>query len=179
MQLGTFRRSSPRSDAAVAARKHTFYDCLRCSFFRFHERLWISNGRRDLLGEDGDVLAEGVGGADVGRAALPRRARGQLTLLENQRQQREQGMTGAGAGGEEEEEEDGGGGEKKGRSTTCGHSSSLCPDPFRSQTAAFGRMWSDSVAVFWLPPKCCDWPESKQPVSVPADGSAKHNNMKN
>lgn len=55
----------------------------------------------DLLGEDGDVLAEGVRGADVGagRAAFPRRAGGQLTFLKYQRKQWEQGMS------DEEQEE--------------------------------------------------------------------------
>lgn len=62
----------------------------------------------DLLGEDGNVLAEGVRGADVGTGctAFPRRAGGQLTFLKYQRKQWEQGMS-----EEEQEEERGGGGE--------------------------------------------------------------------
>lgn len=40
----------------------------------------------DLLGEDGDVLVEGVGGADVpaGHAGLPGRAGRQFALLKDQ-----------------------------------------------------------------------------------------------
>lgn len=40
----------------------------------------------DLFGEDGDVLVEGVGGADVpaGHAGLPGRAGRQLALLKDQ-----------------------------------------------------------------------------------------------
>lgn len=56
----------------------------------------------DLSGEDADVFAEGLGGADVSSwDALARRARGQLTFLKKQSEQREQGMSG---GGEDEEE---------------------------------------------------------------------------
>lgn len=44
-----------------------------------------------LFGEDGDVLAEGVGGADVspGHGALPRRAGCQFTFLKDECEQRE------------------------------------------------------------------------------------------
>lgn len=78
-------------------------------------------GWTDLLGEDGDVLAEGVGGADVGtrRAALPRRAGGQLTFLKNQCQQWEQGMS-------EEEEEEEGEGEEEEDQPSAAPPSSIC-----------------------------------------------------
>lgn len=45
-----------------------------------------------LFGKDGDVLVEGFGGADVAAShpRLPRRACGEFTLLEDQRQKGEQ-----------------------------------------------------------------------------------------
>lgn len=68
----------------------------------------------DLLGEDGDVLVEGVGGADVpaGHAGLPGRAGRQLALLKDQGEEGKQrvptgqwhtkGGRGVGERGEEE-----------------------------------------------------------------------------
>lgn len=51
--------------------------------------------RIDLFGEYGDVLVEGVGGADVssGHPGLSGCARRQLALLKHQREQREKRVT--------------------------------------------------------------------------------------
>lgn len=51
--------------------------------------------RSDLFGEDGNVLVEGVGGADVAsrHPGLSGRARRQLALLKHQRKQREKRVT--------------------------------------------------------------------------------------
>ncbi|MPC36540.1 hypothetical protein E2C01_030004 [Portunus trituberculatus] len=56
-----------------------------------------------LFGKDGDVLVEGFGGADVpaSHTGLPRRACGELTLLEDQRQQGKQRVP---AGGTQHED---------------------------------------------------------------------------